>query len=142
MWCRGAHAQGTVTGYETEYRTSKGKTTSTTFLVVGFNDKEGHYTEFKSHTNINNTSHSKGSVVDVIYVPSNPKEARIEEFGDLWAIPIFTTIFGSIWAGLFVWCIWLEATKETRIEKRGRRIQAALAKRAEAEAAREEVSVR
>jgi hypothetical protein len=102
---RAEQTQGKVVDYETEYHTSKGKTSSATFLAVAFKSKDGQYIKFKSNTTTNNTSHQMGSEVPVIYVPSSPNDARINEFGDIWALPLFGLVFGSAMGAVGLLCV-------------------------------------
>lgn len=40
---------------------------------------------------------SPGASVDILYLPKDPYTARLDTFGDRWALPIFLAGFGFFW---------------------------------------------
>ena len=87
----GEHARGTVTGF----RRSR---SSYYYPVVAFKTAEGTQIEFVENNGSSSPAFVKGQQVEVIYMPENPNNAKINTFSDLWALPLFLAIFGTIFS--------------------------------------------
>jgi len=74
-------------------------TTKTYSPVVRFTAKNGNTIEFTSKAGSNPPAYSKGETVEVLYLPSSPEKAKINDFKSLWMWPF---IVGGV--GL---CFWL-----------------------------------
>src|SRR3712207_1020993 len=62
--------------------------------VVRFITGDGRTVEFESQAG-SNLAPKVGQQVTVIYDPTNPKEARINSFMMLWALPLAFTVLGA-----------------------------------------------
>ena len=91
-------------------------TTGTIVLVYATPDPEGEtrtpVVEFQSpagetirfHGQSKSPSPAKGTVVPVLFQPTNPKKAQIDTFADRW---LFPTVFTSIGTALLLACLGL-----------------------------------
>ena len=70
--------------------------------VVEF-EHEGRRHRFKDSVSSNPASHGKGDVVDVLYDPSRPADARIDRGRWNKAIPILVAAFGVLLCSLGLW---------------------------------------
>jgi hypothetical protein len=68
--------------------------------VVEFTTPSGVQIEFTSSTSSNPPSYDVGEIVDVLYDPEDPNNARIDGAFSLWFLPVFLSIFGLIFAGI------------------------------------------
>ncbi len=89
----------TATGIVTEMRTSQGHDGNdlTYAPVFRFTDDSGQGHTVASTLYQSPPAFQVGDSVPVLYVPANPQSARINTFGQIWFIPIFLGIFGTIW---------------------------------------------
>jgi len=99
---------------------------STTYApVVRFETEEGETVEFTSNTSSEPPSYVKGERVEILYRPLAPHDARINDFGSLWASPLMFGTAGSIFfligAGVIVSAV-LEARKAAELKRHGRKI--------------------
>lgn len=90
LLAEGEHARGTVTALS--------RSGSAYFPVVAFKTAEGTQIEFVGKSGSSSPTFVKGQQVEVIYRPENPNNAKINTFLDLWAPPLFLTIFGTIFS--------------------------------------------
>lgn len=98
---RAARAQGIVTGLvrvqSSDYYSSTTHTYRTRYAwapVVRF-QHDGQLTEFSNSVASSPPAYHVGETVTVLYLESNPYQARIDSFISLWALPM---IFGGIGA--------------------------------------------
>ena len=89
----GEHARGTVTGF----RISR---SSYYYPVVAFKTAEGTQIQFVENNGSSSPAFVKGQQVEVIYLPENPNNAKINTFFDLWALPLFLAMFGTIFSAV------------------------------------------
>lgn len=68
--------------------------------VVEFTAPNGERVEFASSTSSNPPAYDVGEIVDVLYDPDDPHDARIDGAFSLWFLPIFLSIFGLIFTGI------------------------------------------
>lgn len=64
--------------------------------VVVFVTAGGTAIEFTSSTGSNPPGYSKGEVVEVLYKPSSPRQAKINSFFALWGVPTIVGIIGVV----------------------------------------------
>jgi len=89
---------------------------------IHFKTQSGETIEFTSSSSSNPASYSKGEKVEILYLPSNPKDARINGFFSLWGLE---AIFGGI--GLVFLLVlmaiivfpWLSRRKEKYLRRHG-----------------------
>lgn len=88
-------------------RDSDGNTTRSRYPVIQFENKDGSIVEFES-SSATSGGITIGETVEVRYLPSNPKNARISSsFMDMWGLTVFLGLFGVVFAGLGVPFFWL-----------------------------------
>lgn len=98
---RAARAQGTITALIRHASTDYGPvdvTRPVTYSfqpVVRFRDDAQHLIQFNDSMASNVSGYHVGETVNVLYLESDPYDARIESFTTLWALPL---IFGGIGA--------------------------------------------
>ncbi|RFA24708.1 hypothetical protein CAI21_20695 [Alkalilimnicola ehrlichii] len=93
-------AVGTVV--ELDRRTSQdsdGRTRVSYRPVVRFQGPEGMVT-YRSSNGSNPPRYYVGQRVDMLYNPSNPSNARIDGFFDLWAATLFLALMGAVFTGI------------------------------------------
>ena len=70
---------------------------STTYApVVSFQTYNGHVYQFQSRVSSNPPAYSIGERVDVLYLESDPQDARINSFSSLWAVSLIFGVLGFI----------------------------------------------
>lgn len=93
--------------------------------VVRFVTEAGEAIEFTSRTSSNPPSYATGERVEVLYRPLAPRDARINDFGSLWAGSIMFAAIGStfflIGAGLIASAVF-EARKAADLKRNGTRV--------------------
>jgi len=107
----GQQAQGQVVEIERR-RNNDGK-----FMyrpVVEFRDNSGVRYEFVSKHGSNPAAFSRGERVKVIYDPWDPSDAMIDSFSTRFLFPLMIASFGSLFAAIGGWLIYLRIT-HTRI---------------------------
>ncbi len=87
-----AKAEGKVT----EVVRSRSSDSTTYKPVVQFNAPNGELIEFMSDTGSNPPSHTVGEKVEVLYLPDNPHDAKINSFFTLWFGPLIVGVMGGI----------------------------------------------
>ena len=87
-------AQGTVI----ELLESRSDNSITYKPLVSFKTKEGAQIEFTSSVSSNPPSYSEGETVEVLYDPSNPRDANINGFSSLWLGPLILGILGAVFS--------------------------------------------
>lgn len=97
-----ARARGKVVDLA-ESRNSNGS--GTWHPVVSFDAGGGSYT-FKSKFGSRPAPYDIGDVVDVLYDPKNPADARIAGFRGLWLGPMLAGLLGVFFFGI-AWLIWI-----------------------------------
>lgn len=97
-------AKGEVIDYAEHQPSSDGEGGFQAFRVVyacviAFRDKRGRLFQFESGLQSPVARHFLGQPVRVVYYPSNPEYAYINEPLELWALPLFLSAFGgyAIW---------------------------------------------
>jgi hypothetical protein len=93
------HANGSVV--ELVQRTSTdsdGNTNTYYYPVVEFTTAGGQAVRYQSSTGSSRTSQQVGDVVDMVYAPENPQNARINTFMDIWFLPAMLLGMGVIFA--------------------------------------------
>ncbi len=92
---------GTVVELERrESRDSDGNRSVTYYPVVRYPLPAGGEHQFRSSTGSNPPSYRQGQQVEVLYLPNNPYEARINGFFSLWGMPLILSGMGLAFAGL------------------------------------------
>lgn len=87
-----AKAEGKVT----EVVRSRSSDSTTYKPVVQFYAPNGELIEFMSGTGSNPPSHTVGEKVEVLYLPENPHDAKINSFFSLWLGPLIVGVMGGI----------------------------------------------
>lgn len=64
--------------------------------VVVFLDQDGRKNSFTSSTGSNPPAYSRGERVDVLYLPTCPQQARIDEFMTIWGSTVILTGLGGV----------------------------------------------
>ena len=78
---------------------------STTYApVVSFKTKKGEEITYTSSVSSNPPSYNEGETVEILYDPSDPKDASINGFASLWLGPLILGIFGTVFflIGFFI----------------------------------------
>lgn len=84
---------------------SNGDTSLTYHPVVRFADKNGHVIEFTSNTGTNPPMYSRDQKVEILYLPSNPHDAKIKsdiKIGNYVNIGFFLIGIGMITTGVTI----------------------------------------
>ncbi|WP_297474794.1 DUF3592 domain-containing protein [uncultured Photobacterium sp.] len=68
--------------------------------VVYFSDSNDIGYEFTSSVSSNPPSYQVGEFVEVMYLESNPNEAKINEFFSLWGLPLILAFFGMVFSSI------------------------------------------
>jgi hypothetical protein len=66
--------------------------------VVQFNDQKGERIEFISSSGSNPPSYTKGEKIEVLYLPSDPQKAAINDFLSLWGDCVILGAMGGIFS--------------------------------------------
>lgn len=94
--------------------------------VVQFMNEAGRKIEFKSQTGSNPPAYSRGESVEVLYIPANPEQAKINSFFSLWGgvsiLGGLGAVFFLIGGGLIVYPI-MKGRKDAHLQENGRRIE-------------------
>ncbi|GAB3704954.1 hypothetical protein GCM10027592_36870 [Spirosoma flavus] len=87
---------GEVIDYEsqTKYDDEKNRTTTYYHPTVHFHTQAGQDVTFTSSVGSSKRSHSIGEQVGVRYLPSDPEDAQVDEFMNLWLVPIVLIAIG------------------------------------------------
>lgn len=64
--------------------------------VIVFETESGSMIEFKSSTGSNKKNYAKGEMVEVMYQPSSPQQARMSDFFSLWGASAILGGLGSV----------------------------------------------
>jgi Protein of unknown function (DUF3592) len=91
---------GVVIELNKEISSSKKSRSYIYYPVVKFEPKQGEVIEFESNSGSNPPSYKIGQTVPVLYEQNNPQSAQINSFFDLWFLPIFLVMMGSIFGGI------------------------------------------
>lgn len=94
--------------------------------VVKFKTPDGKNIHFKSSTSSNPPEFSVGQTVPVLYNRSNPQEAQVDSFVQLWLLPTVFGGFGIIFMGVGATLIvssLLSKKKEKWLQENGQKIQ-------------------
>lgn len=95
--------------------------------MVEFVSNNGERVEFISSVGSNPPRHAKGDTVEVFYLASDPKQARINNYMDLWFAQILLFIMGTAFflfgAGLFLYAF-LNKRKIAYLKSKGVPIRA------------------
>jgi hypothetical protein len=75
--------------------------------VVDFKTAAGTKVEFIGRNGSSPPSFDKGEQIEVIYRPENPSSAKINTFMELWAAPLFLTLFGTIFSAFGFACVFV-----------------------------------
>ncbi|XZG69532.1 DUF3592 domain-containing protein [Chitinibacteraceae bacterium HSL-7] len=118
------HAQGTVV----ELVESISSDDSSTYKpMVEYRTQAGQHITFTSSTGSYPPSFDEGEKVDVLYLPSRPQEAQINETWQLWfpsiLLSVLATPFVLIGAGIQLAQLWPALTRK-RLQTHGVRIEA------------------
>ncbi len=84
-------AQGTVSDLSLG-----GEDNDVYFPSITFKSKEGELIHFTSNVGSNPPSHRVGETVEILYDPSDPNKAQINDTFELWLAPIITGFIGAI----------------------------------------------
>jgi len=76
------------------------ETTYTHRPIVRFVTQNGKAIEFLSDTGSKKTAYKKGDAVEVLYLPSSPEKAKINDFLSLWMMPMVIGGIGLIFIAL------------------------------------------
>ena len=91
-------AEGTVVDLR-ESSSSNSSSSSIMYApVVSFKDDQGKTIEFTSSTSSNPPSYSTGEIVEVLYAPKTPQDAKIKGFFSIWLGAIILGGLGSVFA--------------------------------------------
>lgn len=121
---RAARAEGRVVALDRSIGSSG--SSSTYRPVVEFTSTSGRRIEFTSSVGSNPPAYRVGEPVAVLYDPSDPYQARIKSFFQLWFGFMIVFILGAIFAGIGLTIILVRARRKGRdawLERNGRRIQ-------------------
>lgn len=83
-----------------ESRDSDGNRSITYYPVVRYRLPNGGDHQFRSSTGSNPPSYRQGEEVEVLYLPDDPYQARINGFFSLWGLPVILSGMGLVFAGL------------------------------------------
>lgn len=95
--------------------------------VVEFLTKEGEKITFTSSSGSYPPSYSRGETIEVFYLPSDPEEAKIDDFFSLWGI---AAIFGGLGTAFFligtgtIFFVWRRKRSDENLKLYGTKIQA------------------
>jgi hypothetical protein len=93
--------------------------------VVRFSTEMGETIEFTSSTSSNPPGYRTGESVEILYRPIAPRDARINDFGSLWASPLMFgtlgSVFFSIGAGILLRAI-LMGRKAADLKRNGNKL--------------------
>ena len=119
---KSVRAEGTVV----ELVVNRSRDSRTYSPVVQFVNEAGKKIEFKSRTGSNPPDYSRGEKVEVLYLPENPEEAKINSFFALWGGALIFGGLGSVFfligGGLILYPI-IKGRKDEQLQKNGRRIE-------------------
>jgi hypothetical protein len=85
---RAEHARGVVVALS--------RSGSTYAPVVNFKTTRGTEIQFVGKVATSSPRFVKGEALDILYLPDEPTNARINSFLDLWGLPLFLAPFGGI----------------------------------------------
>ena len=74
----------TTEGMVTSLVRSQNSSSSSYFPVIQFFTPDGNLTEFKSSVGSSSPSYSRGDLVEILYLPAAPEQAKINSFSSLW----------------------------------------------------------
>jgi len=95
-----SRAEGTIVDMVTvDTVSARGYRSTVYYPTINFMDRGGEKIEFKSTIGTNPPSYSKGQKVEILYRPTDPQNAQINDFGSLWTGPI---VLGSIGGGFLI----------------------------------------
>jgi hypothetical protein len=100
---------------------SEGNDSTVYHPVVGFKTLDGEKHTFTSSVGSNPPSYEEGEQVEVLYLPGEPKSARINSFFSLWGGPLILGGIGSVFFAVGA-VIWLVGRRNTQGEARLRKI--------------------
>lgn len=85
----GIKTTGKVADFEKKYAgtTATGNKGSAFFPIVSFTSQNGEVVTFTSNSGANYYLYDVGEEVEVIYISSNPRQAKIYSFLSIWAYP-------------------------------------------------------
>lgn len=75
---------------------NRGEAEETFRPVVRFTTREGRQVGYESITSSYPPRYSERDVVRILYDPTKPERARIDDFADLWLRAVFLAVVGSI----------------------------------------------
>ena len=81
-------------GMVVEMTKSRSSDSISFYPVVEFAANDGQKFEFTSNVGSNPPSYSLGETVEVLYLPTNPQEAKLNYFSDLWAATVVMLVMG------------------------------------------------
>jgi Protein of unknown function (DUF3592) len=64
--------------------------------VVNFQDRYGNEIEFTSKNSSYPSAYTEGDRVEILYLLSNPENAKIKDFTSLWLGAVFLGVIGSV----------------------------------------------
>jgi len=97
-------SRGTVRGFhEDTFPGSRGKCY---FPLIEFTARDGSVVRFQSGSGSGRPAYVVGAQVPVRYDPSQPDQARVDSFGELWRGSILMAILGSLFWGATAFIYW------------------------------------
>ncbi len=97
---------GTITGFmQRRSSSSSGPRTVTYAPMVRFQTADGRQVDFVSTVSSSSSSMKEGDSVEVLYLESNPKKAKIKGFAGSWLGPLVMLFVGAVLisVGVVIW---------------------------------------
>jgi hypothetical protein len=107
-----AKAEGTVV----ELVQSRSSNSTTYKPTVQFTDQNGRAIEFVSSSGSNPPSYSKGEKVEVLYLPTDPQNAKIRGFFSLWGLSVILGLLGGVFFLIGICIMLADTLKEDNYE--------------------------